>query len=80
VKSVQASRPRPKAPSRPTGDAAKKKQTVRRTTLTPVALESDVIDAPSVDDIGTANMFDDMPSRYEYVKFSSVERIWFGRI
>jgi hypothetical protein len=79
VKSVSGSRARPKAPRKPAGDAAKKKQAVRRTTLPPVAQELDVIGALSVDDIGAANVFDDMP-RYEYVKLCNVERIWFGRI
>jgi hypothetical protein len=62
------------------GGATKKKQTVRRTNLPPVAPEPDVIDAQSVDDIGTANVFYDMPTRYEHVNFFNVERIWFGRI
>jgi hypothetical protein len=43
----------------------KKKQHVKRTTLPPVALEPDVVDPPLVDDIAAANVFDDMPNRYE---------------
>jgi hypothetical protein len=46
----------------------KKKQPVKRTTLPPVALEPDVVDAPLVDDIAAANVFDDMPNRYEIKK------------
>jgi hypothetical protein len=62
------------------GYAAKKKQTVRRMTLPPVAPKPDVIDVQSIDDIGTTNMFYDMPTRYEHVDFFNVERISFGRI
>jgi hypothetical protein len=45
-----------------------------------MALEPDVIDAQSIDDIGTTNVFYDMPTRYEHVNFFNVERLWFGRI
>jgi hypothetical protein len=62
------------------GDAAKKKQTVRRMTHPPMAPEPDIIDAQSVDDIVTTNVFYDMPTRYEHVNFFNVERIWFSRI
>jgi hypothetical protein len=49
------------------GGDSTKKQTVKCTTLPPVAPAPDVFDAPLGDDIAAANVFDDMPNRYEIV-------------
>jgi hypothetical protein len=50
------------------GDSTKKKQTMKRTALPPVATEPDVVEVPLVDNIATANVFDDMPNRHQ-IKF-----------
>jgi hypothetical protein len=78
LKSVPASRAQPKASRNLLGDCMKKKQTVKRTTLPPVASEPDVLDAPLVDDIVAANVFDDMPNMYEIKICRFCREDWLG--
>jgi hypothetical protein len=76
---VPASRAGQKALRNLAGDTTKKKETVKRMVLPPVAPEPDVLDAPPVNDIAAANVFDNMPNRYETNFVNFVEGIWVDR-